>query len=700
MGKLTPFFSDIPPAQDWWYGVRTFAASMLALWIALKLEMPRPYWAMASVYIVSSPFVGPTSSKAVYRLVGTFLGACAAVLFVPLFVQAPYVLATVIALWTGTLLYLSMHLRTANFYALMLAGYTLPLIALPVVDNPTAVFDVASSRTQEIFIGIVCAAVVGAIFWPQRLSRAVGGAHDKWFNEASTYALRYLTRSVSAEEVGPLRTSMVVNFNGLEQMIGQLPHEGATPHHMRNTMELRGRMIYLLPVIDALDDALVALERRTPALVERLTPVLAHTREWLAGSLAAARSGPWEDLHAHLDRLRPADTALDDRQQLLFANALYRLGELIDLWQDMRVLHEMIRTDSRAPWRAVYRHWRLGRLRPTFDRGMMLYSSLTSVSAIIVASVIWIQMGWADGNSAVILAAVSCSFFAAMDDPAPQIYRFFFWTSVSVVLSSLYLFVVLPNLHDFPMLVLAFAVPFIPIGALTVQPRFYLGTLLTIVNTSTFISIQGEYDADFMNFINANVAGPVGLLFAFCWTLIVRPFGTELAARRLTRSSWREIVTLGESGTLNEHRRKAVRMLDRLMQLLPRLAGTGQDTGAALRDVRVALNLLDILAYAPRVAPQPRALLDPVVREVTAYFRRCLKAHQRVATPMNILMTLDRARRALTLEACQAKDSEQAREPLLLALSGLRLALLPGVEVVHEYEQLDEQAQFGPDAPL
>ncbi|MBD1550098.1 FUSC family protein [Pseudomonas typographi] len=698
---MNGFFSDVPPAQDWWYGLRTFTASMLALWIAMKLEMPRPYWAMATVYIVSSPFVGPTSSKAVYRLVGTFVGSCAAVLFVPLFVQTPYLLAIVIALWTGTLLYLSMHLRTANFYALMLAGYTLPLIALPVVDNPTGVFDVASSRTQEIFIGIVCAAVIGAVFWPRRLSMAVMGAHDKWFNEASTYALRYLTRSVSAEEVGPLRASTVVNFNGLEQMIGQLPHEGATPHYMRNTLELRGRMIHLLPVIDALDDALVALERRTPELVKRFNPLLEHTREWLAGSMVQARIGPWQDLHAHLDRLRPDDAALEDRRELLFANALYRLGELIDLWQDMRSLHELIRSESRAPWRAVYRHWRLGRLRPTFDHGMMLYSSLISVSAIIVASAIWIESGWADGGSAVILAAVSCSFFAAMDDPAPQIYRFFFWTSVAVVLSSLYLFVVLPNLHDFPMLVLAFAVPFIPIGALTVQPRFYLGTLLTIVNTASFISIQGEYDANFMNFINSNIAGPVGLLFAFCWTLIVRPFGTELAASRLTRLSWREIVTLGEAGTLSEHRRKASRMLDRMMQVLPRLANMGQDTGAALRDVRVALNLLDILAYAPRVAPGPRALLDQVVAEVATYFKACLKARRRVSAPMNTLMTMDRARRALNSQTSEAPNAEPARVQLLLALSGLRLALLPGVEMVHEPDQHEEQPPYGLDgAPL
>jgi uncharacterized membrane protein YccC len=81
--------------------------------------------------------------------------------------------------------------------------------------------------------------------------------------------------------------------------------------------------------------------------------------------------------------------------------------------------------------------------------------------------------------------------------------------------------------------------PFICVGTLTVQPRFFLGMLLTLVNTSSFISIQGAYDADFFAFVNSNLAGPLGLLFAFIWTLIARPFGVELAAKRLTRFSWK-----------------------------------------------------------------------------------------------------------------------------------------------------------------
>jgi uncharacterized membrane protein YccC len=655
--------------------------------------MPRPYWAMATVYIVSNPFLGPTTSKALYRAVGTFIGAAAAVLFVPMFVQSPYVLVVVIALWTGTLLFLSLHLRTANNYALMLAGYTLPLIALPVVNNPLAVWDVAEARTEEIFLGIAVAAVVGAMFWPRRLAPVFNDSVGKWFADASTYSLRFLSRSVQPEEVSALRASMVATFNSLELMIGQLPHEGSRPQTVRNTKELRGRMIHLLPVIDALDDALYALERRTPELVDKFAPLLAATTEWLEHKDADLER--WQALKDQLEALQPAPEALDDRKQLLFSNAIYRLAEWIDLWQDCRSLQHAIQCESQDSWRAVYRHWRLGRLTPFLDRGLMFYSAASTVTAIIVASVLWILLGWTDGGSAVILAAVACSFFASMDDPAPQIYRFFFWTAMSVVFASLYLFLVLPNLHDFPMLVLAFAVPFIVVGTLTVKPQFYLGMLLTLVNTSSFISIQGAYDADFLSFANSNLAGPMGLLFAFIWTLVARPFGAELAAKRLTRFSWRDIVSLAEPATLSEHRLLGIRMLDRLMQHLPRLAMTGQDSGVALREVRVALNLLDLLAYTPRILGLPQVLLRQVVAEVGEYFKACLKAGERLPAPSPLLMTLDRTRRALS-----GAGDDETRRHLLHALSGLRLALLPGVEFVGSAEP-EEPLPHGIDgAPL
>lgn len=93
-----------PTWRDWLFSGKAFLASMAALFIALSLDLPRPYWAMAAVYVVANPLAGATSSKGLFRALGTLIGAAASVLFVPLFVNAPVLLSLVVALWTGTLL--------------------------------------------------------------------------------------------------------------------------------------------------------------------------------------------------------------------------------------------------------------------------------------------------------------------------------------------------------------------------------------------------------------------------------------------------------------------------------------------------------------------------------------------------------------------------------------------------------------------
>ena len=48
---------------------------MLALYLALAIGLPRPFWAMLTAYVVSNPLSGAVRSKAVYRVSGTLLGS-------------------------------------------------------------------------------------------------------------------------------------------------------------------------------------------------------------------------------------------------------------------------------------------------------------------------------------------------------------------------------------------------------------------------------------------------------------------------------------------------------------------------------------------------------------------------------------------------------------------------------------------------
>ena len=161
------------------FALKTFAAAMLAFYIALLLDMPRPYWAMTSVYVTSSMLTGATSSKAVYRILGTLIGAAGAIVLVPNLLDAPELLSLVIALWVGAFLYVALLDGTPRSYVFMLAGYTIAIVGFPVLSTPELTFDVAVSRVQEITLGIICASVVSITraASERRLRRRGSGGH-------------------------------------------------------------------------------------------------------------------------------------------------------------------------------------------------------------------------------------------------------------------------------------------------------------------------------------------------------------------------------------------------------------------------------------------------------------------------------------------------------------------------------------------
>jgi uncharacterized membrane protein YccC len=145
------------------FSLNCLAATLLALLIGFWLDLPRPYWAVLTIYIVSQPLTGSVRSKALFRVVGTFLGAAFAVLVVPPLVDAPVLLILAMAAWVGLCLTISLLDRTPRAYVVMLAGYTATLVAFPTVDHPDQIFDIAVSRVEEITLGILCATLTHSL---------------------------------------------------------------------------------------------------------------------------------------------------------------------------------------------------------------------------------------------------------------------------------------------------------------------------------------------------------------------------------------------------------------------------------------------------------------------------------------------------------------------------------------------------------
>ena len=79
-----------PNKMDWIFATKTFVAGILALYVALILDLAYPIWAIGTVFVIANPYTGMTASKSIYRVLGTLLGAIVAVAVTPWLINTPW----------------------------------------------------------------------------------------------------------------------------------------------------------------------------------------------------------------------------------------------------------------------------------------------------------------------------------------------------------------------------------------------------------------------------------------------------------------------------------------------------------------------------------------------------------------------------------------------------------------------------------
>ncbi|SOZ00919.1 putative transporter; Fusaric acid resistance domain [Cupriavidus taiwanensis] len=650
-----------PNARQWLFSLKAFAAAMLALYIALALGLARPYWAMATVYFVSHPLTGATRSKAAYRIAGTVLGATAAVATVPQLVNMPIVLMGAIALWISVLVYLSLLQRTPRSYVCLLAAYTLPIVALPAVSQPAQIFDIAVARIEEIVIGIVCAGLVGSVVFPAKVAPALRARADTWLSDAAAWASDILAGSPRADHS---RHRLAADILQLDQLISQLAYDTEGGHTLRHARALRGRMTMLMPLLSSLDSVLQALRCHAAGIPADLREALAATAAWLAGDAATAPaaapegwrmlSGP--DASGWHDRL--AATAADQLQRLC---ALY--GECRALQQgigDHRTGTPLPRGEPAAE-AAGHHH----------DHGMLLFGAVSSGLAVFCAGLLWIFSGWEDGASAVVVASIASCFFAAVDEPRRMAGAFVRWSAICLLISSGYLFLVVPHAHTFEALAALLALPYLGIGLLISRPGFQLIAMLLSVNTAAFANVQAVFDADFLAIFNTCLASAAAMVFAPLWSVAARPFGARAAARRLVRASWNDLARAATLRATDGDARLGARMLDRLGQLVPRLGAAGDPLSAdGFHALQVGYCALALHKALPDLPPPARKPVRRVLAAVARHFRAQLRAGRRVPVAAGLAAAVGEAMAAVAA-------SGRAQRGTLGALVVLQVTLLP-----------------------
>jgi uncharacterized membrane protein YccC len=660
----------LPSWRDWIFSAKTFAGAMLALWIALRMGLDRPYWAMATAYIVAQPLTGAMRSKAAYRLYGTVLGATATLVLIPNLVDAPVLMIAALSLWIGGCIYIAVLDRTPRSYVFLLAGYSVALIGFPIVDAPGTVWDVVLARVEEIVLGIVCTTVIGSIVFPAHLGPALIGRLDKWIDDAAEWTLDVLSGGPESASTAAARRKVAGDAVEIGMLATHLAYD--TSNLQTATVPvaiMHQRILLLLPVVSGAADRIRSL-RDIGAITTPLRAVLDRMSAWIRSRRSADLSEA-AAVHADIDALEPAIDASTDWKAVVLVGLLVRLRELTDLVHDIMALRRQIRVEeSRLPRLSFTQGETIHTLQHR-DHLMALHSALATILAVGLTSAFWIASAWPEGAGAASLAAVACAFFAAQDDPAPNIVGFIIAAVIALAIDAIYLFAVLPQAHDFEMLILAFAPVFLILGALSSMPATARVSGPISFIAATQLALSSSYNADFAAYANSSAAAIVGLGVTAILIRIVRSVSAEWTAWRLLRRNRVEIANIAANRSPANLMVFAARTLDRLSLVVPRLAvsAEGADGAAtsALADLRVGVNIIGLQHDATDLPQRLRRAIRSMLDAIASHYRRCSLDQADAA----LLGVIDRA------IATAVEDPATMTRELLLRLGGIRRGLFP-----------------------
>lgn len=659
---------NVPGWRDWVFGLKTFGAALLALYIALWMDLPRPYWALGTVYITSQVFAGATRSKAMYRLLGTFLGAAVTIIFVPNLVNAPVLLSLAIALWVGVCLYFSLLDRTPRGYVMMLAGYTAAIVGFPDVVAPEKIFDVAVARGEEIAVGILCASIVSSVVFPQSVLPIISLRLDQWIRDARGWVVDILDRTQTSADTQSKRLKLASDAIAFDALATPLVYEITGPQKSAAAMAtLRQHMLMFLPIASSISDR-IRLLQRAGEITPSLRKLLERMSAWLRSdtiSPSAARQMR-RDTEALDPKLGPGATWND----LVLATLLSRLRDFIDLRQDVRNLQKYLRDGVPPSEQYAFRYTAKAMSIRHRDHGMALLSAIGTVASILVSAAIWIATGWPDGSAAPMMAAVACCLFATFDDPAPYIVTFANSAIVGLI-GAAFLLMLLPLATSFEMMALALAPWFVTCGVFMAQPKTAPFALGAAVNSSAMIAIQNGGIGEFAPFLNSAIAVVAGMWVAAAMMRLVRSVGGTWSAHRLRRINRASLAAAASRSGANHGLELAAVMLDRLGLIAPRLAALPPDdaewTADLISEVRTGINVVELRRVRASLAPESQRAIERILLDFADHLRSEVEHPE-----PPLLRSIDEA-----IDVVTRDESAGDRRTALLGLVGLRRSQFP-----------------------
>jgi uncharacterized membrane protein YccC len=454
----------------WLHLLKTVTAGLLALGIAMLLDLPQPRIAMTTVFVLMQPFSGMVLAKSFYRILGTAVGTVAALILGALFVQQPELYMLGMIIWVSACIAAAVRYRHLRWYGFVLAGYTAALIGIPNVTVPHELFLAALTRAAEVAVGIVSSSAVSALIVPQRSSLALRRTLQIRYENFTAFAVGVLHRGVERgqferrfadladEIVGFEATRIFATFEDpamrsrnqhLSRLNGEFMDACARLHALNQLLK-RLRANGSAPLVAAIEPyfhelaALMALQPEATLDASRMAARLRHFQASLPRRVRATRR-PLEAAPA--ESLADFDTA---------AELLYRF---VDEW--IRYSETYAALARRKPEGPTPNGSRYISKTNGF---VVAFTFLRSAVVMAIVGWFWIETDWPSGGLAVIGAALACALTSTAPNPSKMAVQMALGAVLATMTGYVFTCYVYPNIDGFPLLC-AMLAPVLALGA-------------------------------------------------------------------------------------------------------------------------------------------------------------------------------------------------------------------------------------------
>ncbi|MFP6561757.1 FUSC family protein [Paraburkholderia sp. B3] len=462
----------------WLHLFKTVAAGLLAMGMAMLLDLPQPRIAMTTVFVLMQPLSGMVFAKSVYRIVGTVVGMIAAVVLGGVFIQQPELYIAGIAGWMAACTAAAMRNRHFRWYAFVLAGYTAALIGIPLVQQPNGLFLAALGRGAEVAVGILCSGMVSAVIVPRQTGLLLEQTLRTRFVDFTAFASDVLSGRLErgafegrfahlVDDVVGFETTRAFAFFEDPAMRSRSPLLARLNSEFMDVCARLHALRQLLKRLRGSDSAIAPLAPYFSELAARLAqrPRRGESDREYALRLADALEAWQRTLPRHVrETRRPLEAATPDWLQDFDTSA-----ELV--WRFTSEIVRYSRTYASVTQPQLAQARRTARYEPRTSGYVVAFTFVRTAVVVSALGAFWIETDWPSGGMAVIAAALTCALTSSTPGATRMAAQMAAGAACAALAGYLFTCYVYPNVDGFPLLCAVLA-PVLALGAfLATRPR-------------------------------------------------------------------------------------------------------------------------------------------------------------------------------------------------------------------------------------